>query len=241
MSAGAVTESFATQPMQEVIPAYLYDQYNDDENLQAFIDAYNAMAQGYLDWFLTTNLAAYTSGQIAGPLLDWSANNIYGVMRPVISTSSTRITGAINSRAINTMAINRLSVIQSGTAQVATDDIYKRTLTWVLCRGFEGTQMSIAWLKKRIARFLYGVNGADVSVADMQYISIAPTMYRPSAGISSHPINTRAINTLVLKTVMAIHLHIVLPDTLIARTFAAMLNQGLLPMPTQITWTVSFQ
>ena len=49
-------ESFNTQPLPNVIPAYVYDQYSDDENVQGFFEVLNAMAQGYLDWFNQTPL-----------------------------------------------------------------------------------------------------------------------------------------------------------------------------------------
>ncbi|STX01609.1 Uncharacterised protein [Kluyvera ascorbata] len=31
--------------LEDIIRAYLYTQYNDDENLQAFVDAYNTVAK----------------------------------------------------------------------------------------------------------------------------------------------------------------------------------------------------
>ena len=38
-------------PMQDTIPAYPYQQYADDADIQAFFAAYNSLAQGYLDWY----------------------------------------------------------------------------------------------------------------------------------------------------------------------------------------------
>jgi hypothetical protein len=69
-------ESFNTTPLQQTIPSYLYAQYSDDENLQAFVDAYNSLSQGYLDWFNSRPLGLYTSPNIAGPLLDWVGQGV---------------------------------------------------------------------------------------------------------------------------------------------------------------------
>ncbi|MGC9216164.1 hypothetical protein, partial [Acidithiobacillus sp.] len=182
MSAGDI-ESFATVPLQTVIPAYLYDQYNDDETLQAFIDAFNAMGQGYLDWYLNTPLAVYTSDAIVGPLLDVTAMNIYGLTRPVVSSLSIHESGFYGDDGYGFgSAYGMASVDETGTAYAATDDVFKRVMTWILWRGFDGMQMSIEWMKKRIARFLYGVNGSDVPVSDTNNISIVPSMYMQMAG-----------------------------------------------------------
>jgi hypothetical protein len=67
----AQIESFATLPLQQVIPSYLFLEYSDDQDLQAFVASFNSLAQGYLDWFRNTPLGLYTSPNITGPLLDW--------------------------------------------------------------------------------------------------------------------------------------------------------------------------
>ena len=46
-----VMESFSTVPLASTIKSYLYQEYAQDNDLQAFVDAYNAIAQGYQDWF----------------------------------------------------------------------------------------------------------------------------------------------------------------------------------------------
>ncbi|KDR41535.1 hypothetical protein BG61_16675 [Caballeronia glathei] len=147
-------------PMQQIIPSYLYRQYSDDVNLRAFVDAYNSLSQGYLSWFTSTPLALYTSPNITGPLLDWIARGIYGIPRPVLSSSTTSRVAGYDAYAYNTMPYNGQKISSSGSAALASDDIYKRVMTWNLYRG-DGKVFTIGWLKNRINRFLNGVNGTD--------------------------------------------------------------------------------
>lgn len=160
-------ESFSSLSLQAVIPSYLYWQYSDDDDLQAFVASFNEIAQGYIDWFNQTPLSVYTSPNITGPLLDWTATGIWGIPRPVLSTESSQRFAGYNEFPYNTIAYNTLSVTQSGTAQLATDDIYKRVLTWNLYRG-DGEGFCLQWLKNRIARFLNGADGMDYDVLDAQ-------------------------------------------------------------------------
>ncbi|MGC9271932.1 MAG: hypothetical protein ACP5E6_17465, partial [Acidiphilium sp.] len=55
-----------------------------------------------------------------------------------------------------------------------SDDIYKRVLTWWLYRG-DGQRFSIQWLRRRVARFIYGANGLDISLNLIQNISVKYT------------------------------------------------------------------
>lgn len=169
-------ESFADLPLQTIIKAYLYLEYSDDADLQAFFRAYNSLAQEYLDWFNDTPLGVYTSPYIFGPLLDWIAQGIYGVSRPVISTQSTSFVAGATAFPITFASITGYKYTQSGTAQVASDDIFKRALTWILYRG-DGMQMSIFWMQKRVARFLYGQGGNDISLDDIEAVSVVPALY----------------------------------------------------------------
>lgn len=158
-------ESFSTSPLQAVIPSYLYAEYSDDDDLQAFVATQNSLAQGYLDWFNQTPLALYTSPNITGPLLDWVLNGIYGISRPVLASSTSSNRAGYNSLAYNTIAYNARQHSQSGTATIASDDIYKRVATWNLYRG-DGQVFTMGWLKNRINRFLFGANGSDYAVLD---------------------------------------------------------------------------
>lgn len=232
-------ESFAQAPLADPVPSYLYWQYSDDSDLQAFTATYNGLAQGYVDWFNSTPLSVYTSPAISGPLLDWTATGIYGVARPVISSLTTRTIGAMNSRPLNVVAMNQHTILRGGNAQPASDDLYKRVLTWILYRN-DGLQASILWLRRRIARFLYGANGSDVSLDDVQNVSITlPTL--PAIGsIGSVAMNTQAMNTRKKRTQAAKHtLLISIPSSTLAQQFANLLQQGYLPAPFQVSYRVT--
>jgi hypothetical protein len=158
-------ESFQTQTLQNIIPSYLYQEYASDDNLQAFVNSQNALTQGYIDWFNTTPLGVYTSPSITGPLLDWTATGIYDIARPVLASGSTTELAGYATAFYNQLDYNGIQTFSSGTSIIASDDIYKRVLTWNLYRG-DGQIFSLDWLKRRIARFLYGDNGSDANVLD---------------------------------------------------------------------------
>lgn len=154
--------------LQSIIPSYLYREYADDANLAAFVAAHNALAQVYLDWFNQTPLALYTNPNIAGPLLDWVGQGLYDIARPILITSATSITQTpYDSVPYDTAAYDGNIVTGSGVYARASDDIYKRVLTWNLYRG-DGPQFTLGWLKNRIARFLFGTGGSDVTAQNFQ-------------------------------------------------------------------------
>lgn len=170
-------ETFQTLPLQQVIESYLYQEYADDDDLQAFVDSFNAIAQGYHNWFLENPLGLYTATGISGALLDWIAAGIYGYQRPTLASQTTVITAGYDSSAYDTVPYNYLSYSGSGTALLTTDDIFKRILTWNLYRG-DGQVFSIQWLKNRVARFLHGANGADCAVLNFQpSVSVAGSTF----------------------------------------------------------------
>src|ERR1700675_581252 len=93
------------------IPSYLYQEYADDADLQAFVGAFNALAGVYVTWFANVPLAAYTNAAISGPLLDWVAQGIYGMTRPVLSSGKFTSKGPYNTYAYNTWPLNKLRII----------------------------------------------------------------------------------------------------------------------------------
>jgi hypothetical protein len=231
-------ESFSTQPLQQVIESYVYGQFADDPDIQAFFAGLNTEGQGYLDWFLNTPLSVYTSPAISGPLLDWIGQGIYGISRPVISTSTTRTRGYYNAVAYDAISYNRLKRLQSGTAQVASDDIYKRTLTWYTYLG-DGRQMSIMWLRRRVARFIFGVNGTDIPVDYLQQISIEQTPSAFSDAYGTYAYNTTPYNMRRKGRNAADHaLQITVPAGSASRTFQALVNEGYLALPFQVKFTI---
>lgn len=156
-------ESFATLPLRQVINSYVYAQFADDPDIQAFFAGLNEEAQGYLNWFNQTPLGLYTSPGVTGALLDWVGNGLYGIPRPVLSTQTTVRRAGYNAFPYNAVPYDYLSYSASGTAALASDDIYKRVMTWNLYRG-DGQMFTMGWLKNRVNRFLNGANGSDYPV-----------------------------------------------------------------------------
>ena len=146
----------------EIIKSYPYVQFADDENITAWFDAYNTYAQQYLDWFNNTPLAVYTRSEISGALLDWVANGVYGCYRTPIAFGNSRSIGPLNTYTPNYIPFNQGKELSDVASFTMTDDIFKRVITWNFYKG-DGVQISIPWLKKRIARFT-GLNFMDISV-----------------------------------------------------------------------------
>lgn len=139
-------------PTPDIIRAYPYVQFSDDENICAWFDAFNTYAQQYLDWFNNTPLAIYTNENIKGDLLDWVANGVYGVYRTPIAYGNSRSIGPLNTYTPNELPFNQGKKLSDNTSYTMTDDIFKRVITWNFYKG-DGLQMSIPWLKNRVSRF----------------------------------------------------------------------------------------
>lgn len=229
------SEQWADAPLADIIPAYIYKQYQDDANVLAFAEGINAIAQGYLDWFNGTPLAVYTDPSISGQLLDFVGTNYYGIERPVISTLRTTKAGAWNSESFNAIPFDGFRYSQSGTATPADDDIYKRLLTWYTYRG-DGVQMSVEWLRRRIARFVYGTNGSDIDVGLIANISIT-TNYAPPSG----PWNTFSLNSMGFNFFVGSIRHqltILVPDTLSGQIFVQLFSAGEIPLPGPLIYLI---
>ena len=230
-------ENPAQQPIQNVPRAYPYAQYSDDPNVGAFFTAYTQIAQGYLQWFNQNCLGLYTDK--SGPLLDWIGANLYGLPRPVVGTQSQTQQGAIGTFAVGTQAIGINKITRNETAQSVSDDIYKRYLTMWLYLG-DGKQMSIDWIRRRVARFLFGAGGSDIPVQDLQQVSVAIPLLPRRGAIGTFAIGTQAIAVLPPQTKYTVHaLNIGIPNGNVSAQFQLLFNAGLLPLPFQINFTVS--
>ncbi|VWB06933.1 hypothetical protein [Burkholderia lata] len=237
----SVLDATVTGGLSTVVPAYVYGQFSDDFDIQAFFSGLNTTAQGYCDWFQNTPLSVYTNANINGPLLDWVGQGLYGISRPVLSTLTTRTIGQVNSVAANSFAVNRHFIIRSGTVSVADDDIYKRVLTWHLYLG-DGRQMSVQWMKRRIARFLFGADGSDIPVDYLRQIGITQPNLPPTGATGSVAVNTAAVNTIKARSQKAARtLQITIPNSSIGQAFQILLSQGYLAVPFQVTFTVVLQ
>ena len=185
---------------QNIFGAYLYREYADDPSMNAWWQSRNGLTQGYLNWWNAAPLALYTSPSISGALLDWLATAIYGLSRPTLSTSTTKFIAGLNSSAINSRAVNGSTYLSSGSSQIASDDIYKRYLTWWLYRG-DGMVMNTQWIKRRVMRFLTGAAGGDIVVGanapqpSVSYTSSAITITIQTAPISVADALKELLNT----------------------------------------------
>lgn len=206
----SVDTLFINSALQAVIPSYLYQQFRDDEDLQAFVEVYNDISQGYLNWFNSTPLAIYTNSNISGPLLDWTLQGIYGISRPSISEGTNVTQGPTGTYMIGALAVGEFTS-STVTTIIASDDIYKRFATWVLYQG-DGVQMTVQWLLKRINRFLYGTYGSDASLDTLSNIGLSI-----SSGAAT----------------------ITVPSVSGANSFAALVSNNLLPLPLQMTFSVT--
>lgn len=157
--------------LRNTIPSYLYQEYADDDDLQALVSAYNQIAQQIINWFNQVNLPVYTGVLIAGPLLDWVAQGLYGIVRPSLSSGRNRNLGAYNTVVYNLLAYNKVKVVGPSDVTVTTDDIFKRIITWNFYRG-DGNVFNIRWLKRRVVRFLNGTNGTAPNVDTTYQVSV---------------------------------------------------------------------
>lgn len=145
---------------QTVIEAYPYAQYTDDDAVQAFFLAYNYLAQQWINDFNNLNLPLYCA--LSGSMLDWVAQGLYNLTRPILGTLRARPAGE---GPYNTANYNILpyaaGILSGGPAPVyqpVTDDEFQRIITWHTYKG-DSYQYSTRWLKQRVHRFLNGAHG----------------------------------------------------------------------------------
>lgn len=154
------------------IPSYLYQQYADDDDLQAFVNAYNELTGVYVSWFALTPIAAYTNAAIVGALLDWVAAGVYGMLRPTLSSGQFRAIGPLNTWELNTWPLNNLELIGPSDVAVTSNDIFKRIITWNFYKG-DGNRFNVRWLKRRIMRFLIGEDGTAPNIDNTYIVSVS--------------------------------------------------------------------
>lgn len=230
------------------INSYLYEEYNDDEDLAAFVSAFNQIAQQYVNWFNQIGLPIYTGPLITGPLLDWVAEGLYGMTRPSLpNLGETQVFGPFNTFVFNKYPINSRKVVSQSSYYVTSDDIFKRVITWNFFKG-DGTTFSIRWLKRRIMRFLLGVNGINYNVDNTDQISITFGLNNQvninikvnnsafavgnTALFDKFNFNSRALNAFKVSSSGLMPL----PD---ASILASAIEAGVLQLPFQYTYVVN--
>jgi hypothetical protein len=156
--------------LQNTIPSYLYTQYADDDDLQAFVASYNSITQQYINTFNNLNLPIYT--QLSGSLLDWVGQGIYGYPRPALPGTLPTAVGPLDTYGPDAFVPLNTQTTTAGTSYVTSDDVYQRLLTWHFYKG-DGKVFSINWLKRRIMRFMIGANGTAPNIPYTYQISVA--------------------------------------------------------------------
>jgi hypothetical protein len=153
------------------ILSYLYQEYSDDDDLQAFVAAYNSMMQDIVDTFNGLNLPNYTQDPVSGALLDWVGQGVYGISRPSLTWVAPNILGPYNTGEYNTQVYDYYKYEAANTPALVNDDIYRRCITWHVSKR-EGKYFNIEWLKKRVMQFLLGINGKVINIDNTYQISV---------------------------------------------------------------------
>ena len=242
----AAWSSAPTSPTTQtsVIPSYLYQQYQDDPDLPAFILAYNSLAQQFITTINDLNLPIYTGDNIAGGLLDWVALGLYGMLRPNLSLETIVSIGELNTYQFNTLMLGANRILVNVVQNQVTDDIFKRILTWHIHKG-DGRYFTVRWLKRRIMRFLYGVNGSNPIIDQTYQISILFGVNRTitvrfinqtvtvtsGAIFNAFGFNTTQFNSLTTSVTALTPL----PNR---QVFQAAVQSAALELPFQYTWNV---
>jgi hypothetical protein len=142
-----------------------------DDDIAAFVNAYNQITQTYINWFNQINLPYYPGPLIADGLLDWVAQGVYGILRPLLPTGKNQFTGDYDTWAYATQPYGVARRVGSPNFYVTNDDIFKRIITWHFYKG-DGKIFNIRWLKRRIMRFLNGANGTNGDASATYQISV---------------------------------------------------------------------
>jgi hypothetical protein len=251
--------------LTETIKSYLYQQYFDDDDLQAFVDAYNAISQDYVDTFNALKLPIYTNELIAGPLADWVMTGLYGYPRPTLYTTREAPIGPLNTWWPNYtlyggIGPNMIAYTGPQNVLIADDDLYKRCLTWHYMKG-DGKYFNVRWLKRRVWRFLIGLNGTSPHIDNTDQVSITfgpnyevtirivlmvrtviggmmPNMFGPNglAVIQNAAVTVKATSVMPLNTILSTLE--TLPQAPKAQDLLEAVQTGVLELPFQFKFDV---
>lgn len=233
--------------LTQIIPSYAYWWLSDDQNIQALIAAWNQIAQGYLDSLNTLGLPDYTGTPIYGALLDWVAQGLYGIVRPVLPSGTTQINGPLGQLGVGDgVPLGILQIVGPSSYYVTDDDIFKRIIAWHFFKG-DGKVFNIRWLKRRVMRFLTGANGQSPNIDQTYRISV-------TFGIGNQ-VNVRIIDVMsnvidgaipgilepgfdpTLGSLVADN--VALPGMPFAQQLKDAIDYGALELPVQFTYVVS--
>jgi hypothetical protein len=228
--------------------SYLYQEYSDDTDLQAFVAAYNSMMQDIVDTFNSLNLPIYTKAPIEGPMLDWVGQGVYGLARPSLRSGQYKVLGPYNTMNYgeNAAVYDGWELLYPNQIAITNDDIYRRILTWHFSKG-DGKYFSIPWLKKRVMRFIMGKNGTQPNIDQHYQISVSlnpvggatirfVTGERTISGGSTYNENNFAYN--VVKYNEEDSIYVPLPSLPNMQDFYEAVTSGVIELPFQFKWDV---
>lgn len=197
----------------KLVKSYVYQQYRDDADIIALFDAYNQIAQDYLKTFLSHSPAIYIDDVWTSGELTYLAWFLWGQRRWYSDyASSIDLEGAIDELPIDWISAGG-SLPKPRQKLLINDDTFRRIMTWNLYRG-DGAQFTIPWLKKRIKRWMIGVNGYAPLFGDANEISV---------NISNKIVNISVVTT----------------DTSLLLSLQAALYSGALNVPAGFTFNFS--
>lgn len=232
--------------LTDVIPAYLYEQYRDDDDVLAFFTAYNQLAQEFVSWFAGGYLPVYTSEQITGALLDWVALGLYGIQRPTLASGRNRTIGPLNTFGFNVLPYNARKTVGPTDVAATTDDVFKRIITWNFYKG-DGNRFNVEWLKRRVMRFLFGPDGTAPNIDQTDIVSVTfgadyEVAIRISTGtraiVGGALYNRFGLNTTAYNSLRTVFMPGPNPPPL-AATLKEAVESGVLTLPFQYTFSVT--
>ncbi|WP_196424728.1 hypothetical protein [Commensalibacter melissae] len=152
-------------PYTHKLYMYLYLQWKEDDNLDAFVKVHNETTDKYLDEIRKLNIPNYKTKN--GKFLDYVAKNLYGISRKPLLNAQTIVEMGINIDDPNTISPNDAKILSNSFRHEITDIEFRKIIEWNVYRE-DGFHFTIPWLKRRLSRFLSYSSG-DM---DMNSISI---------------------------------------------------------------------
>lgn len=220
------------------IPPFPYLPYVFDDMVSAVFQGLTSYAQDYIDSFNALNLPIYNSKQ--NNFLDYVGVNLYGISRPILPIGNIETIGEINNFALNEIELNKVITLYPEQFYIATDDVYKRVITWHHYKG-DGDLFNIRHLKRRVMRFLSGstVNETyQISVSfglnnqcNIIIYNNGRINLRPSGIINDGELNGFAINELRTQQIPFVHYEL-------AEIFKKCVDTGWLELPFQYQFNV---
>lgn len=230
-------------PATQFLYAYPYQQYREDENVRAFFTAYTQIGQQYLDSLNSLQLPIYSGPNLTGSLLDWLMVGLYDIVRAALPRTDIYSIGPYGTAYYGQISYGVRRVITPSTFYETTDDIYKRIGTWALWKG-DGKVFNIRWLKRRVMRFLTGVNGTAGETGQTYRISVTmaggEVTIRIFAGVRTitGPVSYGTFSYGTRSYGRLVSTYVAYPNAELAPILQSAIDSGVLELPFQFTYDV---